>query len=864
MVKMNFLILLALAVIFILSMGLYLLNQNEEKSFIDNQKEYQFIQKQNRNNSNLKNNAPESNQLNSNINYNSSNSDSQSTKNNPNLNDSISSTQQSNNATQNQIRNLTVDTKNERNNIINNNPTSDNQVKIQSNIKSQLLPEIDNSEKLIFTFAFLDREFQNKSKHITVPIPVRTHNGFINEYTYVAKLEKEQFSLSWETPGWFPYENYAPLGEGVRITYNSIIISNISNSEKTYSIMLKKMIPLELSFETEDNSLIPDSTSISFFEKPPFVEIYSPIILNQKCILNVEPGKVVEVKSMSISQYYSDSFFVDSKAESTITRTILLKKKNSFTSVLVDQKHQPLKDHYIMFSKSEYPNELTQFLKEYEKNGKIPETKNKLIYQTNENGESEGEAISTGKYFAIIFGPKIKGCIHKEILIASKNEKINIQIDVSDAIIKINFFENGKLYEGNLEGIYSDNFTTNSFNTKSGMISFSKLQPGKLHVHLDSNIFVNTTIKLIVPETGIIEQNIELKPGATLSGVLTTNNKPILGKNLSIYLYEKGNSNYDHNTQTDLNGRFQFKGLNPEITYIFHIDLPNYKIDPDAPREFRTGANDTFINVIEKYDFTGFIFDENERPVSIFAFSKSIIRNDTVVYDSYPHCENNKFTVGLEFGDKISFCIVAKGFASHYQTIVFEQSYLSTPMKINLKKGMLVKGNAFDLSGKPIFSGIIIQASVFHFNHMYSNKIDTYRNEHAALGEGGTFQIENAQVGEKFYLLSKDNSPIPFTIEEKNRSELIELKATRSFSFSGNLRSQKNVLQEGRRVMGERIESNEHVETYVDAKGNFYLNCLRPGKWVFTSNFRDMYKVVPRIEIEITDKDETYDWVVFR
>ena len=90
------------------------------------------------------------------------------------------------------------------------------------------------------------------------------------------------------------------------------------------------------------------------------------------------------------------------------------------------------------------------------------------------------------------------------------------------------------------------------------------------------------------------------------------------------------------------------------------------------------------------------------------------------------------------------------------------------------------------------------------------------------------------------------------------------LQTIKSYSFSGNLRSQKNILQEGRRVFGERDNSKEYAAAMVDAKGNFYIDCLRPGKWVFTSNFRDLYKNYPTIDIEITDKNETYDWVVHR
>jgi hypothetical protein len=43
--------------------------------------------------------------------------------------------------------------------------------------------------------------------------------------------------------------------------------------------------------------------------------------------------------------------------------------------------------------------------------------------------------------------------------------------------------------------------------------------------------FLNETTKLILPEEGVIEKNIELKPGAFLSGKLTSNGAPILGKN---------------------------------------------------------------------------------------------------------------------------------------------------------------------------------------------------------------------------------------------------------------------------------------------------------------------------------------------
>jgi hypothetical protein len=330
-----------------------------------------------------------------------------------------------------------------------------------------------------------------------------------------------------------------------------------------------------------------------------------------------------------------------------------------------------------------------------------------------------------------------------------------------------------------------------------------------------------------------------------------------------LYLYEKGFSYYDHFTETDLNGCFKFTGLNPEIIYIFHVDLQNYILDPAFSKEYRANENEVLVSLIEKFDFSGLVFDEKGVPVKIEKASASILRGGKT-FGWYPKFDKNKFTLALDAGDTISFYIQAKNFASYKQTVVFDPSLQTEPIIINLKKGILVKGIAIDTSNKPLTAGLIIEAIPFEYNNYLSNRVYAGERESAALSGSGTFQIENAQIGERYFVLSIGNSPIPFTIEEKHHNELIELKATKSYSFSGNLRSQKNVLQEGRKVTGVNESTKETVMAEVDAKGNFYINCLRPGKWVFTSNFRDLYKVVPRIEIEIVDKDETYDWVVFR
>lgn len=862
-------LLLALFVLFVLAMGFYLLIQSEEKPQVQNKDNSQEITKSNKQNLKSTPTFSNSNTSESKIPLKASDTVRQLVESDSDSIDSASidfstTTTLPLNTTQDQSQKTINQPQVQNKNIAKSDLVSEQNKNITRKKIHDPLPEMDYSEKLHLTFVFLNEDNPAKTNRVKVAIPIKTHVGFINEYSYSAKLENEQFSITWDIPNWFQNTKNVQIKKDVQLTNNSFVILNISGSERMHTIKLYQMLAIEITFETPDNTLIPDGTKFKFFENPYYVEIYSPLITNQKGIIYVKPEKVLEINSITIGQYYTEAFFVGTKVDINLTRTILLKKKIPFIAVISDQNQLPLKDHYVIFSKSYFINNLREILNDFEKNGKIDESKYEEIYKSNTDGEIFSEANTFGEYFAIIFGPKIKGSIRKDIKILDNGQKLIIKIDVSSAEIKLNFLENGKLFTGNLEGLYWNNYTSSTFSINTGTLILSKLQAGKFELHLKSNVFVNTTILLTVPEVGLLEQNIELKPGAFLSGTLTSNNKPILGKNLSIYIYEKGNASYDHKAQTDLNGYFQFKGLNPELTYIFHIDLPNYRKDPDAPNEFRTNEKDIFINVIEKYDFVGLVFDETGNPIMIHNVSRSIARNDKIVYDGHPRIEKNKFTIGLDFGDKISFCIIAKGFASHYQTVIFEPFHLTNPLVFNLKKGILAKGTALDTTNKPISSGIIVEAALFHYGNFYSNKVDVHKQERTALGGVGTFQIENAQIGEKFYLLSKDNSPIPFTIEEKHRNELIELKATKSYSFSGNLRSQKNIFQEGRRIIGERIESNEHVDGYVDAKGNFYIDCLRPGKWVFTSNFRDMYKVVPRIEIEIIDKNETYDWVVYR
>jgi hypothetical protein len=736
------------------------------------------------------------------------------------------------------------------------------------NKKNSLKEKYSGSEKTelsdapIFTFCFSNYSPDKSDHRIKVAIPIKTHTGYIEEYPYSAKLENGVLSVNWEIPNWFLLSSYGD--KDISSTYNSIKYANLSILKNSPTIYLSRKIPLELTFEASDGLAIPDGSKIRSIEFDSWVDQFSPVVKNQKSILNLEPGQIVNIPSLYIGQYYSESFFIDTKIINNPERTIHLKKKILFKAILLDQNMRPIVDHYVLFSKEKYYWGYYRISEYYEKNGHLEESKLSYFATTDSNGEINGEIESIGESYATIFGPKIKKGIRKNFTINSDNEIIQIQINVSTSEIKITFLENGIPYIGELNGSYANETNSGVFNTKTGTFILNQIQPGNLTLHLKSNLFINSTTKLIVPESGILEKEIELKPGAFLSGTIMSNGAPILGKELGLYVYEKGNFWYGQELRCDKMGHFRFTGLNPEKIYIMHVSLTDYKLDTSFSEEYRTTDKEVIVNLIGNTYFSAQCFDEKGLPVNIKKVSTSIIHKNKENGFDYSQIKNNTFSIPLISGDTLSFGIQFKDYATHYQTIVYETSLHTTPLKINLQKGFLVNGIAYDLSNKPLFSGLIVDVTTYENHHLLSNKVDAYSDEISAIGIGGTFQLENAQIGEKFYILSKGNSPILFVIEEKHRNELIELKTTKSYSFSGNLRSQKNILQEGRRVFGERDHSKEYAASIVDAKGNFYIDCLRPGKWIFTSNFRDLYKNYPTIEIEISDKNEAYDWVVFR
>lgn len=763
------------------------------------------------------------------------------------------------NVNQNEIVVVKVAKDQKEKNIDKDNEIKQTEIVVTSNLsakKSDLITDPISSvveEKINLSVSFSEYNSKVQNKSISVSIPIKTHTGKFEEYNYSATLEREHFIIKWETPGW--YHLQVNQIKEIQFTHNSVKVTDLKSLKHLNFIPLEKLLPIEFILETSDGLPVSDGTSIVMQNSDWLTFNLAPTVINQKGTLFLRPNEIIEIFPLLIGDYFSDKLIVDTKVTGPLSRKLILKRKIKFNVTFQDAEGKPLQNHFVYFTNKNNPLKQYSAVVDFRNKGTLDKSKYSFIYQTNQLGEIDAEVPAIGEYSAVIFGEVISKGFESKIKIAVDGDRIQVKINRSTAEVKLNFLENGIPYLKEVKGSYHTYANWEYFSSKEGFVVLKDLQEGYFQLELKNEGFINDRLILTIPLEGKIEKNIELKKGAFLSGTLMSDGAPIKNEEIRLYLYVKGDGSKEIKTDTDLNGHFRFEKLDPNITYVFFIDVKNYVADPSISKEYRSSENEISINLIKRHDLSGEVNGNDGKPVAEMKIDSFVSFNNKVINTGYIKIDTNKFNMTVQPGHTVFLAIKAKGFATQYQEFIFDPITHAEPLMIKLQNGFLVKGKVLDLENKPILAGYIVEAYYFERRIFFSNRMPTARDEKTPLGEGGSFLIENAVVGEKYLILSEGFLPIPFTIEEKHRNENIDLKVLPSFQVTGTLINSKDEPLKRIRIEAQKLNSKEMAGIITDENGAFQIKCMTPGKWKLVFQIRDKDNKRPTIEVEIIDKD---------